>query len=88
MKAQIRKMDHTGDSVIATYDTESEEEAQVAQEALTEFLNECVEKFGSEPPVWGRRIGQKDFDMIHGAASDANLLQMEEVLMQYPLTGG
>jgi len=84
MQGIIRKMDHTGDSVLATFDTSNQESIEVAQGELTKFLDDCVSRFGNKPPVWGRRIGEKGMDMI----DPSNISQCEEVVCQFPLVGG
>jgi len=84
-KAQIRRMDHTGDSLVAEWDTEVEEEVKVAQDELTKFLDSCVKEYGSEPPVWVRRIGQKEYDM---GGRDLDLSTVEEVIFQPMIRGG
>ena len=84
MQGIIRKMDHTGDSVLATFDTLSEESVKVAQDELTKFLNDCVSRFGNKPPVWGRRIGEKEMDMI----DPSDISKCEEIVCQFPLVGG
>lgn len=83
MQCKIRLLNHTGDQEIAQYDPADATSVQVAQEELTKFLEECVRTRGSEPPVWGRRSGQKEFEPM-----ESNLSEYEEVLLQYPLAGG
>ena len=83
MRVLIRKADHTGDSIIADYDTENAASVQVAQEALTAFLEDCVAKYGKKPPVWAKRIGHKDFTIWSG-----DLLTVEDVVLFKPLCGG
>jgi len=86
MIGKIRRMDHTGDSVIAEYDPEVKESVEVAQDALTRFLEDSVARFGVSPPVWGRRLGEQEFDMLDKGNLD--LAHVEEVVLQYPLAGG
>jgi hypothetical protein len=86
MLGKIRKCDHTGDSILKEYDTESLESVKVAQDELTKFLEGCVEQYGIRPPVWARRIGNKDFDPF---ASDSDSLnEVDEVIVQFPMVGG
>jgi len=86
MIVKIRKCDHTGDSNLAVYDTEKPETVQVAQEALTNFLADCNKQFGMTPPVWARRVGERDFDQFD-PARDA-LLDKDELIVQFPMVGG
>jgi len=78
-------MNHDGDSVIAQFDSEDAESVQIAQKKLTAFLKECVEHYGAEPPVWGRRSGAKGIDMLDKPLSD--LGAFEEVICHAPLAG-
>lgn len=84
MKAKITKCDHSGDSVIAEFDTDVDESVDIAQEALTEFLDDCVKKYGEAPPVWGRRINEDKF----GEFDADNLNAFAEVLIHPPIVGG
>lgn len=86
MIGKIRKCDHTGDSQLATFDTEQPETVEVAQEALTDFLNDCVERYGIKPPVWARRAGQKDFDQFNPESD--SILEHDELIVQFPMVGG
>ena len=85
MSSKIRIMNHTGDTILATYDTDNAESVEVAQEELTKFLEDCIAKLGYEPPVWGRRAGQEGFLPL----DELSLDQCEEILCQpTPLVGG
>jgi len=86
MRATIRKCDHTGDSVLKEYDTEDTASVKVAQEELKKFLEACVKHYGTRPPVWARRLGQRDFDPFNTAQDD--LSQVDEVICQFPMVGG
>ena len=86
MKAKISKLDASGDSVLVEYNTDSPAEVQVAQEALTKFLSDCVRQFGREPRVWGRRIGEKDTTVFE--TKKDRLIDCEEVLVSFPIAGG
>jgi hypothetical protein len=86
MRATIRKCDHTGDSVLKEYDTDDSASVMVAREELTKFLEACVKQYGTRPPVWARRMGQKDFDPFSPARDD--LAQVDEVICQFPMVGG
>ena len=81
--AQIRLANHKGDEVIATYDPAKPESIELAQQKLTAFLEECVQRYNTQPPVWARRVGAIDFDVFEG-----DLAQVDEVMLQYPLVGG
>ena len=85
---QIRSLDHTGDSVLAEFDPQQEDQIQVAQDKLTEFLNGCVKKFGGEqPPVWGKRIGAENYSQIDPSNKN-DIAQTEEILVHQRLVGG
>lgn len=87
MKVKIRLTDHTGDSVYHEYETEDAKSVEVAQDRLSDFLNDCVSRFGTEPPVWARRVGEKDFDQLpRDRFSDLALV--DEVIVQPPFVGG
>ncbi|HEY3244151.1 MAG TPA: hypothetical protein VGM03_12465 [Phycisphaerae bacterium] len=83
--SKIRLANHKGDEVIATFDPGSADSVQVAQGKLTEFLDDCVRRFGpsGKPPVWARRSGRSEFELF-----DGKLEQTDEILLQYPLVGG
>lgn len=84
MTAKIVKCDHSGDSVLAEFDTENAQSVSVAQDALTNFLSDCVEQYGEAPPVWGKRIGESDF----GKFDPKNMRSFEEILVHAPIVGG
>ena len=83
MRSQIRLMNHSGDSNLATYDPAVDDEVRVAQEALTAFLEECLRQYDYAPPVWSRCSGEKDFEMHDGI-----LTNKTEILVHPPLVGG
>ena len=86
MRATIRKCDHTGDSVLKEYDTDDAASVKVAQDELKKFLEGCVKQYGTKPPVWGRRLGEKDFDQFNPIHDD--LSRVDEVICQFPMVGG
>jgi hypothetical protein len=86
MQAKIRKCDYSGDSVLADYNTEDDTSVEVAQDELTKFLKGCVTQYGITPPVWARRIGEKDFDPFDPKRDD--LRKVDEVICQMPMVGG
>ena len=86
MHAIIRKCDHTGDSVLCEYETGDERSVEVAQKALGEFLHDCVERYGTKPPVWARRHGQTDFDPFNLGRDDLALV--DQIICQFPMVGG
>lgn len=96
MLCKIRKMDQTGDSVLAECDTEKPETVQVAQDELTRFLEECIRENRGCPPVFARRIGAAPdefapfpIDRKTGRFTDeCDLTQQAELLVQFPLAGG
>ena len=80
------RMDPTGDTRVEC------ETEQVAQEALTAFLDECVRTHGnSAPPVWIKRTTDAPgapADILENPR-DANLDNAIEVFIQPgPLVGG
>lgn len=81
----VRRMDQSGDSIIATYDPVIPSTCEVAQQELTDFLNDCVKRHGKHPPVWARRAGEefRPFNPKKDLIGD-----VEEVLTGYPLVGG
>ena len=84
MIVKITKCDHSGDSVLAEFDTDVDESVSVAQKALTAFLEECIETYDEAPPVWGKRIGEESFGKF-----DMNEIRtFEEVLVHAPIVGG
>ena len=85
MKCVITKCDHTGDSVLATCETDNKASIKVAQKALSDFLADCVTKYGKEPPVWGKRSGVQDFEPLKPGAE---ITDFEEVLVHQPVVGG
>ncbi len=95
MKARIRKMDHSGDSIMATYETENAESIKVAQDELEKFLADCVSNYGPDgcPPVWARRCDSDSFSPVSiefGPKPKVidDLRTFNEVLTQYPLVAG
>ena len=84
----INLMNQKGDQAIATYDPAVAESVQVAQDKLTAFLGECVTKYGSEPPVWGRRCGEVEYDRIKPDEIAGILPQVDDMILQYPMAGG
>jgi len=82
-RCKIRRADGNGDTIVATFDPDIDQSCEVAQESLTAFLNDCVAKFGSLPPVWARRANQREWGKFEG-----DLRQVDEVLLQFPLGGG
>ena len=85
MVGKIRKLDHTGDSVLAEFNTEQADTVKIAQDKLTAFLDSCVKQFGKQPPVWHKRMGEKEFSPMDQIVLDEHT---EEVLVQYPIAGG
>ena len=86
MNVKIRKCDHTGDSVLATYDPANAAEVKVAQSELTAFLNKCVEQHSAAPPVWAKRAGAAEFSEIDGSVD--SLKEATEVLVHPMVVGG
>lgn len=82
----VRLCNQKGDETVATFDPKVEKTCEVAQDALTAFLDKCITEHGSEPPVWARRIGESDFGPFDGRHDD--LTEVDDVMLQYPLVGG
>lgn len=95
-KSVIRLMNHCGDQAIAEFDPQTEEGCKVAQDKLTEFLEDCIAKHGSMPAVWKRRLdAQPDefsFFKVERCEKRVNLVDpvndAAEILLGYPLRGG
>jgi hypothetical protein len=81
----IELLDHTGHTTIQA------ETVEIAQEKLTRFLDDCVRKYGSEPPVWARRVGENEADQM-GPLVDPRYADLEGVTQivcqPTPLVGG
>ncbi len=97
LRCPIRVMNHTGDSIMTTYDTEVADSAAVATKDLQNFWNECIEEFESKgttltPNVFGRIVGGTDYDPIRGEQIKApgfDVGLFEEIVIQpVPLGGG
>lgn len=86
-KAEIRLMNHTGDQVMAVFDSSTQEGCKVGQDALTKFLGDCVKQYGSTPAVWIRRSGEQSHVPLRRDA-DSPLQGVDEVLLHYPMRGG
>lgn len=93
MRVKIRKMDHSGDSVMATYDTDVDNSVNVAQNELEAFLSDCVARHGDCPPVWAKRTGATSFSPVTIEVGPKpklteDLRTFDEVLLQFPLIAG
>jgi hypothetical protein len=86
MVGRIVKCDKTGDSVVAEFDTAAPETVKVANDELTKFLKDCILKYGQEPPVWAKRVGEPDFSPFEHKKESVGLA--EEVLIHPPLVAG
>jgi hypothetical protein len=81
----IEFLDHTGHTTLEA-DT-----VEVAQEKLTRFLDDCVRKYGNEPPVWAKRVGEDDCDLMGPLTNPrhADLADVTQIVCQpTPLIGG
>ena len=84
---KIVRADHKGDTTIATFEPGVQNAAiEVAQDELTDFLNDCIDHHGSTPPVFARRIGEPDFTPF--TPSVDKIIDVETILLQDPLVGG
>ena len=83
---KIRRADHTGDSCLAVVDPSEHTSVEVGQSELTAFLNECVQHFGKQPPVWAKRLNETEYRTLDLKREGFN--QVEDVLVHYPLIGG
>jgi hypothetical protein len=97
LRCPIRVMNHEGDGILTTYDTEVEDSVAVATKDLQDFWAQCIEEFTDKgtsltPTVTGKRIGATDFDLLTGAEIEAPEFDVglfEEILIQpVPLGGG
>lgn len=84
-RGKIYRMDHTGDSAICDFEPGNAESCEVAQKSLESFLEACVKQYGSAPPVWQKRIGETEFELFNAGDS---IVDAEELLLQYPMSGG
>lgn len=84
-KITIRKCDFTGDTAV-DFDLDTAGQVELAQDKLTAFLTECVKQYGSKPPVWGRRLGQHDFDPFK--VDTDNIEEVDQIVIHAPLVGG
>lgn len=96
MKSVIRFCSHKGDSVVAEFDPSTEDGCKVAQHELTKFLEDCITKYGSKPPVWSRRISESanKFEFFRTNADEGKVTLLDpvndvaEFLIHMPLVGG
>lgn len=84
--SKIRLCNHKGDEVIATFDPTDTASVKVAQDELTKFLGDCITRYGSEPPVFAKRIGDNRFTPFNRKSDD--LAQVADMVLQFPLVGG
>ena len=91
--------DHSGDQAIAEFDPGVDnDKIEIAQEKLTKFLEDCIERYGSTPPVFARRINETVYTPFNAdflspkLKRDPNgqdsLLDVETVVIQRPMAGG
>lgn len=106
---QIVQATHNGDTLIAEFQpgvdsADNRAAIVVAQKALTDFLNDCIERHGKTPPVFARRIGDADMKPFHLEGfpihkpsmkgvkplklGEDRILDVETILIQQPLVGG
>lgn len=87
---KVRRMDHTGDTVIATYDPVDECSVSVAADALNKFWSDCIDRFGDRglsATLFGREIDTTEFVFVDKKQL-VDLRKYDELLVQMPLTGG
>lgn len=84
----MRLMNMKGDEVLV-----EEASVEVAQAKLTEFLDDCVKRYGKEPPVWYSKSGKEDgYEELKNPrslpADEMEKLGTQKILCQFPLVGG
>ena len=94
----IRMQNHRGDEIVAEFNPADVKTCQVAQDKLTAFLDKCIKDYGSEPPVYAKRIGETDWTPFHvvdrplrrqqEVLGTDQLQSVDEVLLHMPLVGG
>lgn len=87
MQCIISLADHSGHSEVIA------ESVEVAQEALTGFLDDCIRDYGykKDPPVWAKRLGEKPSDPMDLLRNPrkADLRGLTEIFIQpTALVGG
>lgn len=98
LKYKIRVLNHTGDSILTTFDPVVDNSVSVATADLQDFVSKCISEFASrgrtslKPVVAGRRMGNAEYDMIRSEelmAPEFDLSIFDDVLVQpVPLVGG
>ncbi len=83
----IRFPDHTGDSVVATYDRADAATVKIADKALDEFWQQCIEQYGAKamPLVSGHYPGDDGNTLLRRGDSVAPFV---DILFTPPLSGG
>jgi len=83
----IKFTDHTGDSVVATYDRELAETMEIATADLDKFWGECIEAYKNRgvPLVSGQRADTLAWELMERGDTVAPYVN---VLFTPPLTGG
>jgi hypothetical protein len=95
MTGVIRLCNHRGDQTIVEYKTDDVKSVRVAQDKLSAFLDDCIQKYGAEPPVYAKRIGEDEFKpflpkgrKLRNLVGDDDLSQVVDVVLRHPLVGG
>lgn len=84
---KIVKVDHSGDTTVATFEPGVENDAVVvAQAELDAFLADCNRRFCQTPPVFAKPIGKTDY--VPFKVGTDRIIDVETVIIQYPLVGG
>lgn len=92
MRCKINVPNHTGHSVLTTYDPEIEDSAIAAQDAIGDFWDKCIDEMGKRgsnyrPTCWAQSIGEVGFKMVPDPRR-LDLTTIQEVMVQAPLAGG
>lgn len=81
---QVRKMDHTGDSLLVECEPEDAVSLENAQDEYDKFMDECIRQFGSKPNAFADR--GDGYDLFDGDLSDRTIKQV--IVQPTPLVGG
>lgn len=92
LPCKIRVLNHSGDDVLTTFDNAATATCVEGSDAIGEFWDKCIETHGHKPTFYGRRTGERDYDLLtvdKGCKPEFDLSLFDEVVIQpAPLTGG
>ena len=82
---EIRKMDHTGDSLMTTCEPTNADSLTAAQDEYDKFMQECIEKYGSKPNAFAN-YGNGEYEPFDDDLSKDNIVEV--IVQPTPLVGG